>query len=187
MRSVAYIAIVVWVMGCSGISGQRAKHLAVGSFTTWQTGRDAQTVQLIPSRGKNALVREDGFAVVHVRFVVKEYGEVSFPLANTAADEEAKGIDLANSQAISITYRANHPFVVQLRQTGVHGGIHNHVYIPASAQFTTVTVALREFKDGLKPLDLSDVAKFNFAFLSNNSVDGYADLQIRNVVIRAAS
>lgn len=156
---------------------------SVGGFSTWQTGHDALTVQLIPAAGNNALIQRGNTTRMQVKFNVREYGEVSFPLANTPPGIEAPRVDLSGSKTIRITYQANQAFIVQLRQTGVHGGIQNHIELPAAAHSATVTVPFAQFIGGLKPLDLSDVAKFNFAFLSNNPAVGYAELVVYDVAI----
>jgi hypothetical protein len=181
MRNI--VGILLLLMACAGPKRMPSPSASVGGFTTWQTGHDAQTVQRIPATGTNALVQRSDSTWMQVKFNVREYGEVSFPLANTPPDVEAPRVDLSGSKSIRITYKANQAFLVQLRQTGVHGGIQNHIELPASAQRTTVTVPFTQFTGGLKPLDLTDVAKFNFAFLSNNVAVGYAELFVYNVVI----
>ncbi len=181
MRNIA--AILLLLTACAGPKRLPYPSSSVGGFTTWQTGHDAQTVQRIPATGTNALIQRADSTWMQVKFNVREYGEVSFPLANTPPDVEAPRVDLSGSKTILITYKANQAFFVQLRQTGVHGGIQNHIKLPASAQCTTVTVPFTQFTGGLRPLDLSDVAKFNFAFLSNNVAAGYAELFVYNVVI----
>jgi hypothetical protein len=69
---------------------------------------------------------------------------------------------------------------LQLRQTGIHGGVHNHITLPASDTFVPYTIYFSSFKGGLTTLDLSNVAKFNFALLGNNSKQGYAELIVRS-------
>jgi hypothetical protein len=148
------------------------------------TGCDSSTVQLIPTTGKSGLMMEGGKTVVHARFKVHSYGEVSIPInSSSAPSAEAHGVDLSASRFIKIKYKANQTVVLQLRQTGAHGGIHNHVLLPASEKFTNTTIPLSSFKGGLKPLDLKDVSEFNFAFLSNNAIDGFADLVIQSFFI----
>ncbi|MCD9018645.1 hypothetical protein [Parachryseolinea silvisoli] len=181
MRNI--VGMLLLLMACAGPKRLLHRSASVGGFTTWQTGHDAQTVQRIPATGTNALVQQNDSTWMQVKFDVREYGEVSFPLANTPPDVEAPRVDLSGSNAIRITYKANQTFLVQLRQTGVHGGIQNHIELPASAKSTTVTVPFTQFTGGLKPLDLTDVAKFNFAFLSNNVAAGYAELFVYDVVI----
>jgi hypothetical protein len=176
------IFVMLLLAACTG-PNRLPRQASVGGFITWQTGHDAQTAQLIPAAGTHALVQQGDSAWMQVKFDVREYGEISFPLANTPPGVEAPRVDLSGSNGIRITYRANQAFVVQLRQTGVHGGIQNHIELPAAAHSTTVTVPFTRFTGGLKPLDLRDVAKFNFAFLSNNPADGYAELIVYDVAI----
>ncbi len=167
-----------------GQSQSNTEPFSVSGFKHWITGRDSATVQLIPATGANGLLIEKNKTVAHARFRVSGYGEMSFPISTASLPhEEALSVDLSNSRFIKITYKANQNFVLQLRQTGVHGGVHNHVLLPASSSFKTITIYFSSFRGGLKPLKLRDVSKFNFAFLENNSRDGYADLVIRSVVI----
>jgi hypothetical protein len=148
------------------------------------TGCDSATTQLIPEKGKNGLMMEGGKTVAHARFKVNRYAEISTPIsAASAPNAEAHGVNLSTSRYVKIRYKANQPVMLQLRQTGVHGGVHNHVLLPASRNFTTSTIYFSTFKGGLQPLDLKDVAKFNFALLYNNEKDGYADLVIYSFVI----
>lgn len=157
---------------------------SLGKFTHWQTGHDSETTQLTPKNGDNPIVIEGGIKIIHVKFRVREYGEVSFPIdPSTPRNTEAKRVDLTGSTSIKLTYKANQQFVLQLRQTGVHGGVHNHVTLQASEKFTTIEIPFTAFLGGKSSLDLSDVAKFNFAFLSNNTRAGYAELMVRSVVI----
>ena len=96
-------------------------------FPIWQTGRDPETIQLIPISGDDPLVIEAGKKVVHVKFQVKQYGEVYFPIDGVSPrGTEAQRIDLSSKKCIKIRYRANHEFVLQLRQTGIHGCFHYH-------------------------------------------------------------
>jgi hypothetical protein len=168
-------------------------HVAVGQelgtkpsirgYMSWLTGHDPDTKQLIPA-DHNALIVEDSVVVAHVKFIVKQYGEVSFPI-NTKSPLEAEALkaDLSESRFVVITYRANQNVILQLRQTGVHGGRHNHVTLAPTISFKTIIIYFSEFKDGPAPLNLSDVAKFNFAFLSNNDKDGYAELVVKDFQI----
>lgn len=177
------LCVTLLLVACAGPRRLPLSSAAVGGFTTWQTGHDRQTVQLLPATGTNALVQRGDSTWMHVKFNVREYGEVSFPLANTAPGVEAPRADLSGCKSVRITYKANQAFIVQLRQTGVHGGIQNHIELPASAHSTTVTVPFTQFTGGLKPLALNDVAKFNFAFLSNNAAEGYAELIVYDVAV----
>jgi hypothetical protein len=162
----------------------RGQELSLDGFVQWRTGHDGGTQQLMPETGADPLVKVKGKVVAHVWFNVEQYGEMSFPIdPSTAEGEEAKKTDLSGSKFVRVCYRANHPVILQLRQTGVHGGVHNHVVLPASAKFITRKIPFTRFKGGKTPLDLSDVAKFNFAFLSNNPDDGYAELIVRSFMI----
>jgi len=161
---------------------QPAGKLSINGFTNWFTGRDSATTQLIPMIGSNALTIRDDRTVAHAKFNVVKYGELSFPIKPTDA-MEALPVNLSKSRFIKIEYKANHEVLLQLRQTGVHGGVHNHIILPASENFVAYTVYFSSFKNGLTPLDLSNVAKFNFAFLGNNPADGYAELMVRSFKI----
>ena len=165
---------------CLNFSGQSqpSRKLSINGFTHWFTGRDSATTQLIPMAGFNALTTEDGVIVAHAKFNVIKYGELSFSIRPSDA-VEALSVDLRKSKFIKIEYKANHEVILQLRQTGIHGGVHNHIILPASDVFVNYTIYFSSFKDGLTPLDLSNVAKFNFAFLGNNRADGYAELIVR--------
>jgi hypothetical protein len=179
-----YCLLVCLVTFASAFAQTGEKVLSLGGFGQWITGHDPGTIQIIPAEGNNALVVEDGEVYAHVKFKVTQYGEVSFPInQKTLPHEEALRTDLTKSKFIVLTYRSNHELVLQLRQTGVHGGIQNHVSLPVASAFKTVTILFSEFKGGLKPLDLSDVAKFNFAVFANNEADGYAEYFIRDFKI----
>jgi len=155
----------------------------IDGYTVWQTGHDAQTVQVIPETGGNALMQGVDAPVAHAKFIVHEYGELWFALANTPPQVESAGADVSQGASITVTYKANQDVILQLRQTGVHGGIQNHVTLPASEQVTTTTIPFTQFSGGLRPLNLADVAKANFAFLANNARDGYAELYIYHVAV----
>jgi hypothetical protein len=176
--------LIILLLLSRGVPGQQG-NLAVNGFTQWRTGHDEGTRQLIPSAGSDALLVSKKKVVAHTKFIVKGYGEMSFPLdPKTPEGGEALRVDLGKSSFVKITYKATHSLVLQLRQTGVHGGIHNHVTLPASKKFTTRTILLSEFQGGKTPLDLSDVAKFNFAFLGRNDKTPYtAELVVKGVEI----
>lgn len=181
--------ILLLILSCSflqtGFSQSTGSNpLSINGFDLWVTGHDARTIQLIPEKGKTSFAMEGGKTVIHVRFKITGYGEVSTPLsASSAPGAEAESVDLSESRFLKIRYKANQTVILQLRQTGVHGGIHNHVLLPPSDAFTTITINFSSFKDGSQPLDLKDVAKFNFAFLANNEKDGFADLVIQLLTI----
>jgi hypothetical protein len=158
------------------------RKLSLNGFTNWFTGRDSATIQLIPVIGSNALTTNDDRIVAHAKFKVVKYGEMSFPIKPSAAIE-APAADISKSRFIKIEYKANHEVLLQLRQNGVHGGVHNHIILPSSDTFVSYTIYFSSFKNGLTPLDLSNVAKFNFAFLGNNPADGYAELMVRSFKI----
>lgn len=176
--------LVVLASGISNGQQNAIPPLLLDGFSLWRTGHDDVTEQLLPLKVDNGLTQENNTTVAHVKFIVKEYGELSFPIdPNTSLGEEARKVDLSKSRFVSITYRANHEVVLQLRQTGVHGGVQNHVILPASIKFVTRKVYFADFKGGRQPLDLTNVAKFNFAFLSNNARDGYAELVVKHFQI----
>jgi hypothetical protein len=183
MKCSQLIFCVVLVVCCACTTKSQHKN-SIDGFGQWTTGHDNLTEQLIPAENKNALTFEDGKSIVHVKFKIKQYGEVSFPIdQQTPEGTEARKADLSKSKFIRITYKANTDFILQLRQTGIHGGTHNHVNLPAAKKYTTTTIALNDFKDGALPIDLTNVAKFNFAFLSNDDTDGFAELKISSIVI----
>jgi hypothetical protein len=161
---------------------QPAGKLSINGFTNWFTGRDSASTQLEPAIGFNALTTIDDRAVAHAKFKVSKYGELSFPVKPSDA-AEALAVNLSKSRFIKLEYKANHEVILQLRQTGVHGGVHNHIILPASENFVTYTIYFSSFKNGLTPLDLSNVAKFNFALLGNNPADGFAELMVRSFKI----
>lgn len=158
--------------------------LSINGFSVWMTGRDSATIQLIPRTGKNGLMMEGGKTVAHARFNVSSYGEIFMAIsALSIPGVEPPAVDLSASRFLKIKYKANQSVILQLRETGAHGGTHNHVILPASPEFTTATINFSSFKGGLKPLDLTNVTKFNFAFLANNPRDGFADLVIQSFLI----
>ena len=157
--------------------------LTLNGFSQWRTGHDDKTEQIIPT-GANALSRIGDSTFVYVKFRVQQYGEVSFPInRETPEGTEALRVDLSQSRFVQLTYRANQELILQLRQTGVHGGVQNHVVLPASPRDTTLVIAFSEFKGGKTPIDLADVSKFNFAFLKNNPAAGFAELRVSEILI----
>ncbi|MDJ1480631.1 hypothetical protein QNI16_09055 [Cytophagaceae bacterium YF14B1] len=176
-----FTGIAFALYACSiSISAQTQSPLSLNGFSQWITGHDEKTEQLFPLNTQEGLAREKGKVVAHVKFNVKGYGEVSFPIdPKTLPGEEARKVDLSKSKFIRVTYQANQEVVLQLRQTGVHGGVQNHVVLPASKKPTTRTIYFSEFKGGKTTLDLSDVAKFNFAFLSNPPQESFAELRVK--------
>ncbi|MEN0036578.1 MAG: hypothetical protein AAGC78_05905 [Cellvibrio sp.] len=157
--------------------------LSINGFRSFKTGRDTGTVQLIPASGTDPLILLDGIPVVRVRMNVNPWGEMSFPISGFDQTGEAAQVSLASSRFIDITYQSNQSVNLQLRQYAVHGGTHNQITLPAAATFTTVRIPFSDFKGGLSTLDLTKVAKFNFALLSNNPNDGYAELIVKNFKI----
>jgi len=158
---------------------------SINGFTQWRTGHDQATEQLIPAQGNDALTSYNEKPRAWAKFKVVGYGEMSFPIdPQTPEGEEARKVDLSSSSFIRITYKATHSLILQLRQTGVHGGVHNKVIMPASKKFVTSTFYFKDFHDGNSPLDLSDVAKFNFAFLGRKDESPYtAELVVKSVEI----
>ena len=178
------IIFLFWFANPSNSQSTGSNPLSLNGFSLWITGGDSATVQLLPRRGKNGLTMEGGKTVVHARFNVQKYGEVSTPISRLSApNAEAKSVNLSGSRYVKIRYKANQTVVLQLRQAGVHGGTHNHVLLPPSRDFTSTTVYFSSFKGGNEPVNLREVAKFNFAFLENNQQDGFADLVIQSFTI----
>lgn len=157
--------------------------LSIDGFRSFKTGRDTGTVQLIPAFGTDPLILMDGNPVVRVRMNVNPWGEMSFPINGFDQTGEAAQVNLTGSSYIDITYQSNQSVNLQLRQYAVHGGTHNQITLPAAATFTTVRIPFSDFKGGLTALDLTKVAKFNFALLSNNANDGYAELIVKHFKI----
>jgi hypothetical protein len=178
------ILLLITCSVCISLSAQSQPggKLSINGFTNWFTGRDSASTQLVPTIGFNALTTLDDRTVAHAKFTVSKYGELSFPIKPSDA-VEALPVDISRSRFIKIEYRANHEVILQLRQAGVHGGVHNHIILPASENFVAYTIYFSSFKNGLTPPDLSTVAKFNFAFLGNNPADGYAELLVRSFKI----
>lgn len=180
-----------WVNSTKGTSGNfsgsgcqlNPAPITINGFDDWKIGFNTGSQQIIPASGSNPLVVMDGAAVVHVRLKVSPWGEMSFPIAGFDQTGEAEVIDLSGSSFIEITYKSNQSVNLQLRQYAVHGGTHNQITLPAAAEFTTVKIPFSDFKGGLTPLDLTKVAKFNFALLSNNANDGYAELIVKEFKI----
>ncbi len=180
-----------WTNSAAGTSGTftgsgcqlNPAPITIDGFDDWKIGYNTGSQQIIPASGTNPLVIMEGTAVAHVRLKVSPWGEMSFPIAGFDLTGEAETIDLSGSSFIEITYKANQSVNLQLRQYAVHGGTHNQITLPAASGFTTVKIPFTDFKGGLTPLDLTKVAKFNFALLSNNPTDGYAELIVKNFKI----
>jgi hypothetical protein len=153
--------------------------LSINGFRDWKTGKETTSIQLIPASGTDPLILLDGSPVARVRMNVKPWGEMSFPITYIEPNGEAAKVDLSNSSFVEITYQSNQSVNLQLRQYAVHGGTHNQITLSAAATFTTVKIPLSDFVGGLTPLDLTNVAKFDFALLSNNANDGYAELIVK--------
>lgn len=164
----------------------QSAQLSICGFTHWRTGHDDATQQLIPIDGNDPLMFKKGEVFAIAKFTIKGYGEMSFPIdPETPEGEEAMRVDLAESSFVRITYKASHNLILQLRQTGIHGGVHNQVALPASKQFISRTIYFTEFQGGKTPLDLRDVAKFNFAFLGRKDKTSYtAELVVKHVEIQ---
>ncbi len=180
-----------WVNSTKGTSGNfsgsgcqlNPAPITINGFDDWKIGFNTGSQQLIPASGTNPLVVMDGAAVAHVRLKVSPWGEMSFPIAGFDKTGEAEAIDLSSSSFIEITYKSNQSVNLQLRQYAIHGGTHNQITLPAAPELTTVKIPFSDFKGGLTPLDLTKVAKFNFALLSNNTNDGYAELIVKGFKI----
>lgn len=157
--------------------------LTINGFHSWKIGSDPASKQLIPASGTDPLIVMEGSPVARVRMQVSPWGEMSFPIAGFDQTGEAETINLGSSSFVEITYKSNQSVNLQLRQYAVHGGTHNQITLPAAADFTTIKIPFSDFKGGLAPLDLTKVAKFNFALLSNNANDGYAELIVKDFKI----
>jgi hypothetical protein len=185
MRQISFLFLTFLFSQCVVRHAHPSDPLALHGFTQWRTGHDEATVQLLPKEGTDPLAMDGSHIVARAKFKVSGYGEMSFPIdPRSVLGGEARRTDLSKRKFIVVTLQSNQEAILQLRQTGVHGGVQNHVTIPAALQWRTDTIYFSEFTGGLKPLDLSDVAKFNFAFLSNNQRDGYAEIVIKDFVIK---
>lgn len=180
---IVILSMMVLFLSCNGVA-EEPSSFRIDGFKFWLTGSDPNTIQLVPNAGNNALTLIDSVVVAHVKFNVVQYGEMSFPInPNTLPNQEALKIDLSKSKFIKLTYKANQSVVLQLRQAGIHGGVQNHIVLPPTKKWVMRKIYLSAFSGGLKPLDLTDVAKFNFALLSNNQKDGYAELSVKSFQI----
>ncbi|MFT4031388.1 MAG: hypothetical protein QM669_03155 [Siphonobacter sp.] len=164
--------------------GYAQRPLSINGFTQWLTGHDGKTEQLFPVNTRDALLTEKGKVWAQVKFNVAVYGELSFPInPNTPEGAEALKVDLSKSRYLKVQYQSNQSVVLQLRQTGIHGGVHNQVILPASKKMKIQKIYFSEFTGGKTPLDLSDVARFNFAFLANPVGQAFAELQVNSFKI----
>lgn len=174
------LAFLVLMMKTVPLQAQPISPLTLDGFSQWLTGHDEQTQQLQPVQGRQALIEKRGRVRAYVKFNVKGYGELSFPIdPRTPSGKEARRVDLSQSRWLRLRYKANVPVVLQLRQTGVHGGVHPHITLPATSRFRTCTLYFTAFTGGKTPLDLSNVAKFNFALLANAQSDPFAALWVQ--------
>lgn len=164
----------------------------VTSYRHWAIGGPSQI--LIPSSGIDGLTTSNGKNVAHLRARINSgsYTEMSVPLNPYSSGDPYldPAVDLSNTQSdyVKITYQSNHDAILQLRQSGVHGGSHNQASLPASPNgFTSVTLSLaNDFKwlgQSTSTLDLSRLGKFNFAFLSQNNQDGFAEIIVSGLEI----
>jgi hypothetical protein len=182
-RKYSVVSVLSGMLSLTSVScmAEASPNSGIDGFKHWLTGSDSKTVQLLPGVGDDALTIINSNVVAHVKFNVTQYGEMSFAIsASSLPNQEALRVDLSKSRFIKLTYKANQFVVLQLRQTGVHGGVQNHVVLPPAKKWVTRTIYFSDFNGGLKPLDLTDVAKFNFALLSNNEKDGYAELSVKS-------
>lgn len=165
----------------------------VSQYRYWNTGFGNATI-LIPSSGRNALTSENGKITAHMRAEIQPdgYAEMSVPLDPYQFTDPLRdpSVDLSrsNSTIVRVTYSSNHPAILQLRQSGTHGGNHNQVNLPASPNiYTTLNINLpTDFLWlGTDPstLEMSNLGKFNFAFLSHNTTAGYAEIKVRELII----
>ncbi|WP_331350809.1 hypothetical protein [Cellvibrio sp. UBA7671] len=185
------LLVGTWVNTTKGTSGNfsgsgcqlNPVSLSINGFRNWKLGSNTGSKQLIPATGTDPLVLLDSTPVAMVRMTVAPWGEMSFPITGFDKAGEAESVDLSNSSFIDITYQSNQSVNLQLRQYAVHGGTHNQITLPAATEFTSVRIPLSNFVGGLTPLDLTKVAKFNFALLSNNANDGYAELIVKRFKI----
>ena len=178
------LAFLSLTLEAGSLLAQTTSPLTLDGFSQWLTGHDEQTEQLQPVQGRQALVRKRGRVEAYVKFKVKSYGELSFPIdPRTPWGEEARRVDLSQSRWVRIRYKATVPVVLQLRQTGVHGGVHPQVTLPARSRFQTCTLYFSAFTGGKTPLDLANVSKFNLALLTNAQPDSNAELSVRSFKI----
>ncbi len=83
------MSLLIYCICCTVSFQVFSQRVAINGFTVWQTGHDAQTLQVVPEAGGSALTQLEGAAIAHAKFIVHEYGELWFPLANTPPDMES--------------------------------------------------------------------------------------------------
>ncbi|NRB38959.1 MAG: alkaline phosphatase family protein [Pseudomonadales bacterium] len=165
----------------------------VSLYRHWAVGGPSPV--LIPESSINGLTQINGQNVAHLRAQVSagSYTEMSVPLNPyiSAAPFSDPAVDLSDNpyRKVTITYQSNHPAILQLRQSGVHGGSHNQAVLPASPDgFISITLILNSdflwLGHSASTLDVSKLGKFNFAFLSQNEGDGYAEIIISGLHIQ---
>ena len=176
----------------SNQQNQHSENSDVANYRHWASGGPSQII--IPNSGINGLTQLNGKNVAQLRAVVNpgSYTEMSVPLnpyiSNDPFSDPALDLSPIQSTFVKVTYQSNHNAILQLRQSGVHGGSHNQASLPASPNgFTTLTLNLtQDFKwlgHSSSTLDLSNLGKFNFAFLSQNNNDGYAQIIVSGLEI----
>lgn len=162
----------------------------VNAYRFWAIG--GPSLVLLPSSGNNGLTNLNDHVVAQLRAQINggSYSEMSVPLNPYASSDPFSdpAVDLTASDYVTIRYQSNHDAILQLRQSGVHGGNHNQASLPASPSgISTIKLSLRnDFKwlgYQASTIDLSQVGKFNFAFLSQNEDDGYAEIIVHSLKI----
>ena len=175
----------------AGQDNQQSKaNSDVANYRHWAIGGPSQI--LIPAAGISGLTQLNGQNVAHLRARINRgsYTEMSVPINPYLSGDPFSdpAVDISNSRWVKLTYKSNHQAILQLRQSGVHGGSHNQAALPASPNsFTSITLDLAtDFKwlgNSASTLDLSRVGKFNFAFLAQNETDAYAEIIVSSLEI----
>ncbi len=158
----------------------------IEDYKYWHVGGNSE---ILAPTNRNGLVKIDGKTVAHMKAKVTGYAEMFLPISSKATGvytDPAVDLTETNSRHVTIRYKSNHEAILQIRASGVHGGNHRRVMLPASPDtFKTLTLDLyTDFNYlGITTDDLKKVGKFNFAFLSNNNQAGFSEITVSDFVI----
>ncbi|MFA0079352.1 hypothetical protein AB4427_14595 [Vibrio artabrorum] len=162
----------------------------INGFVHFTVG-GSDNVENIAPNGGGIIDTDNGYsAVASFRGIQEsnEYGEMWFPIDPNSdmTKPEPNPVDLTGSNFAVITYKSNAPAILQLRQWGVHGGNHNMAKLPNTFnKVSKLKLNFSDFKDwgGNHTLDLSSVAKFNIAFLTEDKKTGTANIVVTGFTI----
>ena len=178
MRS-AVLAVIVFLSNLSFAAD-------IDGFKFWSFGKDPMTSMVAPAKdhyktGAIHILDDQGFA--HAKFKVKIWGEMYTSLLQLSRESELP-VDISKSRWVEIEYAANRIVTMQLRHAFTHGGTHNHVLLDdTDGHFVTVRISFSDFKGGLKPLDLTNVSKFDFAMVGKNESADFSEIKIKHLII----